>query len=793
MSSIIPGYNYDIFISYRQKDNKGDRWVSEFVEALKTELESTFKEEISVYFDINPHDGLLETHDVDESLKEKLKCLVFIPIISRTYCDPKSFAWVHEFKAFIEQASKDQYGLKVKLPGGNVANRVLPVQIHDLDADDRKMVENELGGHLRGIEFIYREAGIDKPLAPDDDENKNLNSTKYGIQIVKVAHAVKDIISAIKQYNPEHKEEESHEVKKPVSPLRKNHKKSVIIGSAMALALMILGILFVPRLFKPLEKSIAVLPFINESPVDSNKYFINGIMEEVLNNLQAIKEFRVVSRTSTDQYKDHDRPTIPEIARKLGVNYIVEGSGQMYGKTFILRVQLIKAKRKEDHEWGDTYKKEIREVSDYIEIPSQIAQAIAAELKTVLTPSEKQLIEKKTTSSLMAHEFYLRGNQELNQYSSGNLLTRGALDRAERMYKKALEFDSTFAQVYVGFAKVYWYKHYWSEYFSDTYLDSVLFLANKAISFDSQLAEAYTIRGKYYSDIGKPELAAKEIDKAIKLNPNDWSSYLIKAQNPGGDLLAGIENYHKVYSLNRGSESPGYLRALSDLYLNAGFIEKARYYAREAFRLDGDSLKFYLNSGWIETWSGNYLKGLENANKAYSMDSTNLTGLHLLGHTQMFLRNYDEALFYFKKYIECQQAAGQLNLVDLEDLGFANWQSGNKEEAEECFSKEIEYCNKAISLGRSFGNTGAYYELAAIYAVKGDRDKALKNLEFFWQQQELVVVADKIIYVQVLKDDPVFDNMRNDTDFQKIVMKINSKYQYDHERVRKWLEENDML
>ena len=72
MSSIIEGYNYDIFISYRQKDNKGDRWVSEFVEALKTELESTFKEEISVYFDINPHDGLLETHDVDASLKEKL-------------------------------------------------------------------------------------------------------------------------------------------------------------------------------------------------------------------------------------------------------------------------------------------------------------------------------------------------------------------------------------------------------------------------------------------------------------------------------------------------------------------------------------------------------------------------------------------------------------------------------------------------------------------------------------------------------------------------------------------------
>src|SRR4030043_1844299 len=157
MPSIISGYEYDIFISYRQKDNKGDRGVSEFVEALKTELESTFKDEVSVYFDINPHNGLLESHDVDASLKEKLKCLVFIPILSRTYCDPKSYAWEHEFKAFLEQASKDQFGLMVKLPSGNVASRVLPVRIHDIETADIKECESVLGGVLRGIEFIYKE------------------------------------------------------------------------------------------------------------------------------------------------------------------------------------------------------------------------------------------------------------------------------------------------------------------------------------------------------------------------------------------------------------------------------------------------------------------------------------------------------------------------------------------------------------------------------------------------------------------------------------------------------------
>jgi eukaryotic-like serine/threonine-protein kinase len=199
MSSIIKGYNYDIFISYRQKDNKGDRWVSEFVEALKTELESTFKEEISVYFDINPHDGLLETHDVDASLKDKLKCLIFIPIISRTYCDPKSFAWEHEFKAFVEQTLKDQFGIKVKLPNGNVANRALPVRIHDLDNEDIRLCESITGGFLRGIEFIYKELGVNRPLRSNEDNpHDNLNHTYYRNQINKVALAVKEIIESMR-------------------------------------------------------------------------------------------------------------------------------------------------------------------------------------------------------------------------------------------------------------------------------------------------------------------------------------------------------------------------------------------------------------------------------------------------------------------------------------------------------------------------------------------------------------------------------------------------------------------
>jgi hypothetical protein len=89
MPGLIPGYDYDIFISYRQNDNKYDGWVTEFVANLNKELEATIKDKVTVYFDANPKDGLLETHSVDRSLEEKLRCLIFIPILSRTYCDPE--------------------------------------------------------------------------------------------------------------------------------------------------------------------------------------------------------------------------------------------------------------------------------------------------------------------------------------------------------------------------------------------------------------------------------------------------------------------------------------------------------------------------------------------------------------------------------------------------------------------------------------------------------------------------------------------------------------------------------
>jgi len=495
MSSINPDYNYDIFISYRQKDNKHGGWVSEFVENLKGELESTFKEEISVYFDINPRDGLLETHDVDDSLKEKLKCLVFIPIISRTYCDPKSFAWEHEFKAFVKQASDDQYGLKIKLPSGNIASRVLPVRIHDLDADDTGLCESVLGGVLRGIEFIYKEPGVNRPLTPDDDIKTNLNKTRYRNQINKVANAIKEIIKGIKDHG------------KPSGEKPEKSAKAATVSESIEKS----------------EKSIAILPFINDSPDEENTYFINGIMEEVLNNLQKIKDLRVISRTSVEQYRNQRKP-ISEIAEELDVNYIVEGSGQKYGNAFRLRTQLIMADR-ETHLWGESYQQKINDAEDIFNIQIQIAESIAAELKAIVTPEEKQLIEKIPTANLTAYDAYLKGKFYTYQTAPDSM------DTAMQYFEQAKERDPEFALPYTGISFVWMLRQQLGMVPPDEAGPKIMEAVGRALELDSTLAEVHFMMANMnVLGVWDWEAGESAYKKAIEINPNHAEAHALYSQ-----------------------------------------------------------------------------------------------------------------------------------------------------------------------------------------------------------------------------------------------------------------------
>jgi TolB-like protein len=478
MTSLIEGYKYDIFISYRQKDNKGDRWVSEFVDALKDELESTFKEEISVYFDINPHDGLLETHDVDASLKGKLKCLIFIPIISRTYCDPKSFAWEHEFKVFIEQASKDEFGLKVKLPNGNVASRVLPVIIHDLDVADVKECESVLGGVIRGIEFIYKEAGVNKPLTVDDNENKNLNCTKYRIQVNKTANAIKEILEGMTTEPSEAIPERQKPLLEDKPPLK--------------------------------EKSIIVLPFENMSPDPDQEYFSDGLTEEIITDLSHINDLLVISRSSAMTFKG-TKKKIGEIASDVNVRYVLEGSVRKAGNNLRITAQLIDGIT-DTHIWAEKYSGIMDDVFD---IQEKVSRSIAGSLKLKLSNEENERISQKPIDNAQVYEYYLKAIKSIDSWAEKGL------EQALDYIHKGLDISGDNVLLYFGIGYIYFMYAVLELKDNDECVVKLEQYAKKIFDLDSSSSYGYRLLGLINLRRSNLQQAIIQLKKYLSFNPND--------------------------------------------------------------------------------------------------------------------------------------------------------------------------------------------------------------------------------------------------------------------------------
>ena len=321
------GFEYDIFISYRHKDNKGGHWVTEFVDALNLNSRRRLRK-ISPFTSMKIRTmGLLETHTVDKVFKEKLIGCLY-PYYIANLLRPKSFAWKNEFLEFNKMAKEDEYGRDIKLANGNVASRIVPIKIHDLDADDKTLLENELGGVLRAIEFIFKSPGVNRPLrAREEHPQDNLNRTFYHDQVNKVANATKEIIAALKHPLPIASRTSTPRASaKPTS-----NTKRIVAAFSIFLLLVIGGFFLYPRMFPTseadsvIDKSIAVLPFADISETRDQAYFSDGMMIEILDHLFKIKDLRIIPRNSTLGYKDSSKP-IKEIASELGVAHLIQGS-----------------------------------------------------------------------------------------------------------------------------------------------------------------------------------------------------------------------------------------------------------------------------------------------------------------------------------------------------------------------------------------------------------------------------------------------------------------------------------
>jgi len=571
MPSIIPGYEYDIFISYRQNDNQ-DGWVSEFINSLNREIKSTFKENISIYFDENPHDGLHEHHEVDDSLKEKLKCLIFIPIVSQTYCDHKCFAWQNEFKVFLEQAGNDEFGLKTKLAGGNVASRVLPVKIHDLDSEDQQLFESELGGVMRSINFIYKDTGVNRPLSPEDSKDENLNKTRYKDQVNKVANAIKEIVSGIKGGGTiaETTITQTH------SQTHSQSKSKLVFGSIGIMAILLLAYFFYNNKSttdeEEIDKSIAVLPFDNLSNDEEQQYFADGVMEDILTQLQRMGELRVTSKTSVEQYRE-TKKTASEIGKELKVSYLLEGSVRKAENQIMITAQLIKA-GSDSHIWADNF------TSDYttkslFEIQREIAENIVGELKLKITPIEVQQITQVQTDNKEAYEHFLRGRQSYAQYN------KISNEIAIEQLQLAIQKDPQYAAAYGGLSNAFIVRNY-AYGFPENWLDSAGLVAKLGLELDKNCAECYKALG-LLAQGGRTQESIDYYEKALAVNPN----YVMATSNSIAQYLriGDFENAIGKIKKLRQTKNEFYLN-LGRLNRTLGNDEKARIFLEKAIELE---------------------------------------------------------------------------------------------------------------------------------------------------------------------------------------------------------------
>ena len=300
----------------------------------------------------------------------------------------------------------------------------------------------------------------------------------------------------------------------PTSPSNRSWKIASYLSFLVILVLIILHIIPGNKPVRKdafLEKSIAVLPFRNDSPNQENEYFINGIMESILDNLCKIENLRVIARTSVEPYRENPKQ-VSQIAQDLNVRYILEGSGQRHDKQIRLTVQLIDAVH-DTHLWSKQYDKEVKNI---FEIQSEIAQSIAGEIKAIVTPEVLQRMEKEPTENMEAYKLYLLGRQHFN---SGR--ARARMDSSIFWYKQGLKIDPDFALAWSAMAASY------SAYAYGGYLPrrEVMYNAReaalKALAIDNTLGEAHAELAwtRIYEDFNWEE-GERGLQRALKLNPN---------------------------------------------------------------------------------------------------------------------------------------------------------------------------------------------------------------------------------------------------------------------------------
>ncbi|MEN8194569.1 MAG: hypothetical protein ABFS12_17245, partial [Bacteroidota bacterium] len=480
------------------------------------------------------------------------------------------------------------------------------------------------------------------------------------------------------------------------------------VGIVLLIIFMTVAIIYIFPLESRDIDSIAVLPLENISGDPEQEYFADGMTDALIGALGKISALKVISRRSVMQYKGVNKSII-DIGKELDADVIVDGTIQYSGGQVRINTRLIDA-REDKNLWNGQYESELKNV---LKLQSNVSQKIVNEIKVTITPEEKLLISRSEEVDSEAYQLYLNGRYFWNKRSPESLY------KGISYFNQAIKKDSSFALAYIGLADSY---HLLSTYSilspKEAFTKSERFV-NKALEIDDQLSEAHNSLAaiNYYYEWNWKE-AEVEFIRAIELNPNNYLA-------------------HRWYALflttrNRISEALNELRhaiELNPLY-SLGYIDLGRYYYN--YREYEDAIKYFL--------------------KAKELDKNNYLAPAFLGLTFIQMEQFESAIAEL-------ELAAKLTLRNepgtLAGLSYAYAVSGKRDSA-----YKINNQIKEISAQRY---VDPYY-FAAINIGLEEYDAAIDWLE--------KSVSDRSAWILYLDLAPIFDPVRKDPRFVKLIEKI---------------------
>jgi len=451
-------------------------------------------------------------------------------------------------------------------------------------------------------------------------------------------------------------------------------------------------------------KSIAVLPFTNLSGDPSQDYFADAMTEELTSDLGHIAALRVISRTSAMHYKKTPKTT-PEIAQELNVDGVIEGSVLRSGDRVRITAQLINA-RSDRHLWSKIYD---RDSQDVLVMQSELAQAIASEIKIWVSPQEQQHLSSAHAINPDAYDSYLLGNYHASKRNSA------AMEKAIEYFQKAIRVDPGYAQAYAGLASAYLERDIWDGLGIGKSADQVRANTLKALELDGQLAEAHSLLGDIYFEYDWDWAHSEaEFKRAIELNSNFPRSY---------------ERY-------------------AFLLQTMGRNREAIAAAHHAVELDPLSAWYISEEGRILYRARRYQDAISRYQRALELDPDYLPVSWRMAEAYEQLGKYDEALVWARKY---QQVTAVHPFLLLRAR--MNARMGKRREALEDL--------RSYETSSEGGNEDL---LASVYAALGDHDRAIAELE------KLVRDRSQLPFVFV---DPQLDPLRSDPRFNELLHRVH--------------------